>query len=137
MRGGNPRRVLAAAAVMASASGAALLLWHEDPASSHAFPACPLHALTGLFCPGCGALRALHRLLHGQIWPAFQMNALVVVLAPLVLLGLVQHVFPRVLSSVASERAASRSVWALFAVIVLFAVMRNLPFEPFSWLAPR
>jgi apolipoprotein N-acyltransferase len=65
------------------------------------------------------------------------MNALVVVLTPLVLLGLVQHVFPRVLPSVASERAAPRSVWAHFAVIVLFAVMRNLPFEPFSWLAPR
>jgi len=33
-----------------------------------------LHALTGLDCPTCGALRATHLLLHGQLRAAFAMN---------------------------------------------------------------
>jgi hypothetical protein len=132
------RRLLAAAAVAACAVGAAVLLWHQDPAApGNPYPRCLLHALTGLHCPGCGALRALHRLLHGQLAAAFRMNALVVVLLPLVLLGLVQQALPRLWPAWAPERASPRSVWALFAVLALFAVARNLPVEPFRRLAPE
>jgi len=137
MQASRARRVLAALAAAACASGAAALLWHEDPASAHLYPPCPFRALTGCLCPGCGSLRAMHRLLHGRVWDAFQMNPLAVVLLPLVLFGLVQVLFPRLLPLAASERAAPRSIWALFAVILLFAALRNLPVEPFSWLAPH
>ena len=49
------------------------------------FPPCPLHALTGLNCPGCGATRAGCELLHGHVLAALHLNALLVVAAPALL----------------------------------------------------
>src|SRR2546421_11472933 len=50
--------------------GAAVLFWFEP--TQHAFyPICAFHRTTGLLCPGCGSLRALHQLLHGQVAAAF------------------------------------------------------------------
>jgi hypothetical protein len=50
-----------------------------------AMPTCPVHWLTGLDCPGCGGLRMTHDLLHGDVTAAFVDNALLLVLAPLLL----------------------------------------------------
>ena len=64
-----------AVALLALAGLAALaLIFVFDPAAHSFYPACPLHALTGLDCPTCGALRAVHLLLHGDIRAAFALN---------------------------------------------------------------
>jgi hypothetical protein len=130
------RRILLAGLAACAVAGAALLWW-EDPASSSSFLPCPVRALTGLYCTGCGAQRAIHRLLHGDIAAAFRMNALLVALAPLVALGLLQQVFPGLLPRWAPERASPRSIWLMFALLVGFGIARNLPFEPLRWLAPH
>jgi hypothetical protein len=57
------------------------LLWWFDPAEIH-LPLCTFHRLTGLECPGCGATRATHELLHGRIQAAWRCNALWVMLLP-------------------------------------------------------
>jgi hypothetical protein len=57
------------------------LLWWFDPAELH-LPLCAFHRLTGLDCPGCGATRATHELLHGRIQAAWRSNALWVLLLP-------------------------------------------------------
>jgi hypothetical protein len=131
------RRLLAALLALC-AVGAVALLWHEDPAApGNPYPRCLLYVFTGLYCPGCGALRALHRLLHGELAAAFRMNALAVVLLPLLGVGLLQLACPRLWASGVAERASPRSVWAIFFILVGYGVVRNLPFEPFSLLAPR
>ena len=56
------------------ALGAAGILFFFDPATTPAYPGCPLHALTGLDCPTCGGLRAAHLLLHGNLRAAFALN---------------------------------------------------------------
>ncbi|MEO6703475.1 MAG: DUF2752 domain-containing protein [Jatrophihabitantaceae bacterium] len=45
-------------------------------------PLCPLHAMTGLWCPLCGVTRASHALLHGQLGTALQDNLLFVLALP-------------------------------------------------------
>jgi hypothetical protein len=35
-----------------------------------------------------------------------------------------------------ASRLSGRAVWGIFAVIVTFTVLRNLPFAPFAVLAP-
>src|SRR4051812_33540396 len=63
----------------------AVVVYAFDPATHQLLPPCPLHALTGLYCPGCGATRAAHQLLHGHVAAAFNLNPLVFVAVPVVL----------------------------------------------------
>lgn len=54
----------------------AIVLYTFDPSAYPFYPRCLFHALTGLDCPGCGATRAVHALLHGRIGEAFRYNAM-------------------------------------------------------------
>lgn len=38
---------------------------------------CLMHALLGLYCPGCGGTRAISMLFHGQLWDSFLCHPLV------------------------------------------------------------
>jgi hypothetical protein len=122
-----------AAAIVVSAA----MLRVFDPATSGVFPPCPVHFLTGWYCPGCGSLRALHQLLHGNLRAAWALNPLTILLLPFMSYGLVSHLLtairgeglPRLFLPAASIRA-------LGLVIVLFGIVRNLPFYPFDLLAP-
>ncbi|NLJ53190.1 MAG: DUF2752 domain-containing protein [Intrasporangiaceae bacterium] len=53
-----------------------------SPYSAGGYPLCPIYALTGLYCPGCGTARCLHSLLNGDLAAAFAANPL---LPPLLL----------------------------------------------------
>jgi hypothetical protein len=102
-----------------------------DPESSGAYPACPFRALTGLACPGCGSLRALHDLVHGSPAAALDHNAVFV-------LALVAAVL---LSARAFVAPAARTVrpwlpYAALGLLALWTVLRNLPWAPFAVLAP-
>jgi hypothetical protein len=137
-----PRRApLPAWALAAGATAlglALLLLWRVDPALPGFYPPCPVRALTGYHCPGCGSLRALHALLHGEVARAFRQNPLAVALLPLIILGLVQQARPRLTPWLAPSSAAPPwRLWAIFTLVVGYGLLRNLPFEPFTWLAPR
>ena len=45
-----------------------------DPNAPGHYPPCPFLAVTGLWCPGCGSLRALHALLHLDVGTALARN---------------------------------------------------------------
>lgn len=123
------RRHLALAAVGCVALGVVSLV---DPSERALTPPCPLRALTGLDCPLCGATRATHALVRGQLATALDFNALYVVAVPLVgVVGLVWLVRGRLPAILRRASAA----WVLLSVGVAFAVVRNLPFEPFSVLS--
>src|SRR4029077_17435474 len=68
---------------LTAAAATALVLFFFDPAQVHIYPVCSFHRLTGLDCPGCGSLRALHQLFHGHVGTALQLNALTVLSVPL------------------------------------------------------
>ena len=95
-------------------------------------PPCPLHAFTGLNCPGCGATRATRALLHGDIVAAFHFNALYVTLLPLVGIFLVQYnLLPR------PYRGSRRLGLGLLITAIVFGIVRNIPMAPFTALAPH
>src|SRR5580658_8235710 len=78
----SPRGIgLAIASVLAAAS-ALVVLFLFDPATHGFYPECALHRTTGLLCPGCGTLRALHQLTHGNFAAAWGLNPFVVGLLP-------------------------------------------------------
>lgn len=122
--------------LLAAAAVGAAVLWNFDPnLAGSPLPSCPSLWLTGLLCPGCGTTRALHALLHGDLPGALVMNPLMVLSLPLVAILLAQalQLLPEQLAPLA-KRLANARVWAV--VLIAYAVLRNLPWEPFSWLAP-
>jgi len=132
------RRLLTALFGTVAAVGV-MLLRVFDPATSQIFPPCPVWYLTGWYCPGCGSLRAIHQLLHGNLQGAWAMNPLTMILLPFICYGLVSY------AVIAIRGQGHRlpglflpAVWirALCALIVLYGIARNLPFHPLNLLAP-
>jgi hypothetical protein len=70
-----PFIVLAAGGV-----GAAVLMFVDPNKPGNLLPKCPFNWLTGLNCPGCGATRMVHALLHGDVVAAFHYNAVLLAL---------------------------------------------------------
>lgn len=109
-------------------AAACIVLLLVPPGSPHAkwFPRCMFHQLTGLYCPGCGATRALSAMLHGDIMSSLHNNLL---LFPLLALIIVLIAKP--------EISLKRPVAiAIVAIVLLFTILRNIPVAPFSYLAP-
>ena len=125
-------------AAMFLLGGAAIVLLRVfDPAASGVFPPCPVRYLTGLYCPGCGSLRAMHALLHGDIGRAWAMNPLMMVTLPFLTYGLVSEALLELRGSRLPEVMIPASwIRAFCFVVVLYAVARNLPLYPFDLLAP-
>ena len=115
---------------LAGVAVAAVLYFHR-PSGQFFFPRCTFHQLTGLLCPGCGGLRALHELLHGHLVAAARSNVLVFAV-PLGAVGWWTWCRRRGRHT----HLTSRAVWLLFAALVLFTLVRNLPGLPARWLAP-
>ena len=105
-------------AISAVAVGLALL-WRFDPAKAHVFPPCLFRAMTGFLCPGCGATRAVHHLLHGDVGGALRLNALLFAVPPFVI------------ASRSQRFITSRAVgWTALAVVLAWWIVRNTPFWP-------
>jgi hypothetical protein len=124
-------------AVSAAALGCLGCLALFDPATAGFYPPCPFHALSGLYCPGCGSLRALHQLAHGHLLAALDLNGLTVLALPLVLyawLSAARTAFGRRPLPV-PRLPRTLGFWAL-AVVLAFWVLRNLPWYPWQILAP-
>ena len=124
MAGEKRRRWLWLAAGLVAVGAAALYAW--PPEKFPFWPPCVFHELTGLYSPGCGNTRAASCLLHGDLAGSLRHNLLLLpALAALAAL-------------LWRPRLAERPAFSLtaLAVLALFAVLRNLPFAPFSLLAP-
>lgn len=131
----RPGRASLAGQLAVAGLGAAGLAYValRDPAQGGFVP-CPLHALTGLWCPGCGMTRALHHLLHGDLAAAFSSNLflpLVVVIVGWAWLAWARPQVPKVTHVVTAR------VWTwLIAAAVAYGVLRNLPVPVLQTLAP-
>lgn len=54
----------------------ALWLWAGDAIVVRPF--CPFHKIFGIPCPGCGGVRAITSLLHGQVTDALKINPMAI-----------------------------------------------------------
>jgi Protein of unknown function (DUF2752) len=134
-----PRHPLAGPIATATAAvGGLIVVGLVDPAKSGVYLRCPLNALTGHWCPGCGVTRATHQMVTGHPLAALGSNLMWPLFAAL-LAGAwwswcrtaQQHPLPRW-----PLRLSGRTWAVLVATLVAFTVLRNLPGDPFSALAP-
>ncbi|WP_182904735.1 DUF2752 domain-containing protein [Microbispora sp. H13382] len=126
------RAPFGAAAVLA---GAVTYLAVVDPHEPGHYPVCPLYWLTGLYCPGCGALRAVHDLAHADLAGAARMNLLFVFCVPVVITLWARWTLRSWQGRpVRASLAHPAYLWGLLAIVIVFGVIRNTPFGHF--LAP-
>lgn len=84
---------------------------------------CPVHGLTGWWCPGCGSTRAVHALLHGDVALSLSAHPLVVPVAALLV-----FLWVRWLTTGASvaTRLPRMVPLGLAAAFVVLTVARNV-----------
>lgn len=111
-------------------------LWWWKPIAW--LPACPTKTYLGLYCPGCGSLRATHRVLTGQVSEALRYNILLVTVGVPLAAWFWSEQFAVLLTGhrFRSPVRAPWVAWTLLAVLLLFAVLRNIPGDVFAILRP-
>jgi len=132
---GRPR----ASCVLALAAGcfALAVIYAFPPEVTRWYPKCPFHYLTGLNCPGCGSLRALHALTHGRVVEALGCNPFLVVCLPLVAAGAVVRFLSGLVRNRSVElRLPEKLSLGLVVGVIVFFVARNVPAYPFTLLSP-
>ena len=108
------------------------------------FPLCPFKAFTGLDCPMCGGLRSVDALAHGDVIGALNQNLFAVLCYPVLIWLWLRWTRLSWQSAETPDGAATvptpsvlPSWWnqylgyGVLAALILFAVVRNLPFIPF------
>ncbi|UDY22447.1 DUF2752 domain-containing protein [Nocardioides sp. Kera G14] len=96
-----------------------------------------MYAATGIYCPGCGGLRAVNDLTHGDVGAALSSNLLITVGIPFAVVGLALWLLHEWRGTTVNRvpPALRSGAWtALVAVAVVFTLARNTPAG--SWLAP-
>ncbi|WAU80227.1 DUF2752 domain-containing protein [Streptomyces sp. Qhu-G9] len=132
--GSLPRRLVVPGGILAAVVGAFAYVGTVDPNEPGHYPACPLLQYTGLYCPGCGGLRSAYAVVHGDLGTALGANAVAVlgyaVFAALWTVWVVRSVRGRP----TRVDPGPSLLWALGALLLVFTVVRNLPFG--GWLHP-
>ena len=117
--------------------GGGVALFFLNPSEHSFFPKCALYMATGFSCPGCGSTRALYQLTHGDVLEAMRLNP---GLMALITLGITDYV--RFVVSVIRGNPFQtlfgrlKLLGALMGVMLVYGVIRNLPWQLFESLAP-
>lgn len=121
--------------VLLAVAGVAALYSFDPNTTDSPFAACIFQTLTGFWCAGCGITRALHALVHGDIVRAFAMNPLAMLLVPCAALAWAWGGGWQPAWAAPIIRFLSKPMlWVV--LIPAYWIARNLPWAPFSWMAP-
>jgi len=121
--------IVAAAAALGTAYVASV-----DPNQPGHYPLCPTYALAGIYCPGCGMLRATHDLAHLDVAGAFARNPLAVPMYLGIAWLFTRWVVARWRGEQLRWDPPTWLPWVLAVGFVAFTVARNLP--GWTWLSP-
>ncbi|PWV67932.1 uncharacterized protein DUF2752 [Nocardia neocaledoniensis] len=115
--------------------GTLALLHFRDPHVEGSYGLCPVYALFGVYCPGCGGMRAMHNLTDGRVLDSLHSNILAL---PLVIAFAV-FVVDWALRARRGERwrlpgLSAVTVWSFVGVLTAYTVLRNTPWG--TWLTP-
>jgi hypothetical protein len=114
-------------AIAAAAMGTAAILYRFSPQEYSFYPRCPFYAVTGHYCPGCGATRAVAELLHGHIGAAIHFNAAITMLLPFLLIYFGRMYWAALRENRLDWPTAPTFVWkAAMAIVLIFAIVRDL-----------
>lgn len=133
----RPRLIVAALVLIVLPLGVSILRMHA-PSEASFYPRCWLKSLTGLNCPGCGATRCLHVLCNGELAQAFAYNPLLTLALPFLLWGAFLESYAAWTGrTLFRYRLSRRIIFAIFWLLLVYWVARNIDIYPLTLLAPH
>ena len=125
--------IVAAAAFIAAA--ALVYLYFTGEGEGAGIP-CMFHQITGFYCSGCGASRALRSILHFDFYQALRYNAIFTVCLPLfaVYFTSLSVSYIRFGKDRISEKISMKIIYIFVAAALVYGILRNIP--ALSFLAP-
>lgn len=131
-----PTRLGAPLTVAVGAVLGCVVVWMGDPTTPGGpLPVCPTKLLLGIDCPGCGSLRMLYCVLHGDVAGAAGFNALGLVALALLVWAYLVWTYGRLTGrQIRSWQHHRWSAAVTLALVAMWFVVRNVPFEPFTAL---
>ena len=133
----SARRILILFGIPLIVIGGGAALFFLNPNENSFFPKCSLYVATGYTCPGCGSTRALYHLTHGNVLEAFRLNPGLITLLLLSVTDYTRY-------AIAVKRAKrfqtlfcnTKLIFTLLGGMLIYGIVRNLPWAPFAGLAP-
>lgn len=133
----SARRILILFGIPLIVIGGGAALFFLNPNENSFFPKCSLYVATGYTCPGCGSTRALYHLSHGNVLEAFRLNPGLITLLLLSVTDYTRY-------AIAVKRAKrfqtlfcnTKLIFTLLGGMLIYGIVRNLPWAPFAGLAP-
>ncbi|WP_230209004.1 DUF2752 domain-containing protein [Nostocoides sp. HKS02] len=132
--GGRSQAVVLPALVALAGACAVGVVAVVDPNQPGHYPTCPFLALTGLYCPGCGSLRAVHDLAHGDLTGALARNPLAVIAVAALVAGYLAWTRRLWRGQPRTWAAPPWLLYGLLGMVIAFWVLRNVP--GWTWLSP-
>lgn len=102
------------------------IYFNYDPTSSILFPKCPVYAISGIKCMGCGSQRAIYSLLNLDILSALKYNGVLVLSIPFIIVLLYAEL---VKNKQAKFYRKVNNRWVIMTtliVIIAWTVARNI-----------
>lgn len=122
---------------LAFLAGLALVIYIYHPASSVKMMRCPFRLATGLYCPGCGSIRAFTQLARGNLAGAARHNIFALLFSPLLGWLVLSNLKTLILGkALPLPSPPAWAVWGLFGLLLLFTLLRNLPCPWLNFLGP-
>ena len=131
---GGGRRALGPIGVAAAAAGVVTAVGLVDPNVAGHYPTCPWLAVTGTYCPGCGSLRAIHALAHGDPATAMARNPLAVVAIGWLVVWFLVWARRTFTGRARTTMAPAWVLYGVLGVVLAYWVLRNVP--GWTWLSP-
>ncbi len=129
------KRILIVAAAAFIAVAALLYLYFTGEGEGAGIP-CMFHQITGLYCSGCGASRALRSILHFDFYQALRYNAVFTVFIPFIGIYFcaLSCSYIRYGKDGISEKIPMKLLYGVIVIALIYGILRNIPV--FAFLAP-